>query len=271
MFAAECRDLYLGFPGSFDYVRCTACGLVQLHPIPQDLASYYRSYPIHRRKHSVFSWLRRQVVGSNYASPPAARAKILDFGCGDGWYLEQLAGSGHQPIGFEVDPNHARTLSSRLNIPVYDTAAELETHHAGTIDLITMHFVLEHLPNPAGTFHLMSRLLKPGGRWYFVIPNLASKEWRLFGTKWHGFDVPRHISYLDDPHVRVLAAESSLHVMHARALGSATDFAGSLSTLLLGRYTNAAFYAALPLGIVWSWLFPGACRSYWLEKQTTSP
>lgn len=269
VFASDCRDLYLGFPGAFEYLQCAACGLVQLHPIPHNLAAYYRSYPIHRRKNALFSWLRSRVVAAAYAPPPAMRIKALDFGCGDGWYMQYLQARGHSVLGFEADANHARHLSDQLGAPVYSNAGDLSDHHAGTLDLVTMHFVVEHLPCPSEAFALVSRLLKPGGRWYFVIPSLASLEWRLFGKRWHGFDVPRHISYPEDAHVRMWAERSHLHVDHACPIGSATDFAGSISTVLFGRYTQLAFYAALPCGLLWSRILPGACRYYWLSKQAT--
>lgn len=267
VFAAGCRDLYLGFPGYFDYLQCRGCGHVQLHPIPGNLAAYYQGYPIHLKKSRGFSWLRQQVVGAAYGMAPTTPATVLDFGCGDGWYLQRLAAGGHTAIGFEADPGHASRLTRELGITVYSNATDLESRYAGMIDMITMHFVLEHVATPAALFQTAGRLLKPGGVWYFVIPSLESLEWRMFGRTWHGFDVPRHVSYLSDTTVQSLAQAASLTVEAIRPCGSATDFAGSLSNLITGCYRPAVFYAFLPLGMLWSRLFPGACRRYVLRKQ----
>jgi SAM-dependent methyltransferase len=265
-FAAGCRDLYLGFPGLFDYLRCSDCGHVQLHPLPVNLAQYYRGYPIHRRKTPFFSWLRRRAVGTNYAVPPAHSATVLDFGCGDGWYLQELASQGHAVVGFESDPDHAGRLSRDLGVPVCSSLEELTARHAGTIDMLTMHFVLEHIADPAAVFQMAALLLKPHGQWYFVIPSLDSLEWRLFRQAWHGFDVPRHVSYLSEANVRSLADSVGLAVEGVRRTGSATDFAGSMSNVVTGRYRPAVFAAFLPLGIAWSRLLPGACKQYRLRK-----
>jgi SAM-dependent methyltransferase len=267
MFARGCRDLYLGFPGLFDYLRCSGCGHVQLHPLPANLAQYYRGYPIHRQKTAFFSWLRRHTVGANYAVPLVRSATVLDFGCGDGWYLQQLAAQGLTAIGFESDPDHAGRLSRDLGVPVFSSLDDLTARHVGTIDMLTMHFVLEHLADPAAAFRLAGILLKPGGLWYFVIPSLDSLEWRLFGRAWHGFDVPRHVSYLNDATVRSLADTAGLAVERVARSGSATDFAGSMSNLVAGRYRPAVFSAFLPLGIAWSRLVPGACKQYRLRKR----
>lgn len=262
----DCRDLYLRFPGLFRYVQCRACRLVQLHPVPSNLHEFYRSYPIHSQKTAFFNALRRRMVGGAYAQPPAHPSKICDFGCGDGWYLQFLAAKGHACIGYEPDSGHAQRVSQRINVPMFSDAGELERAHAGTFDLVTMHFVLEHLPDPSGVFHYVSRLVKPGGRWHFVIPSLESLEWRLFGARWHGFDVPRHVSYLNEHHVRDLAAKTDFSVEESQPIGSVTDFAGTLSNVVVGHYSAAAFFAAVPLGVLWSRLVPGACQRYMLRK-----
>lgn len=50
-------------------------------------------------------------------------------------------------------------------------AAQLPFRGA-SFDLITANMVLEHLPCPAAAFLEVSRLLRPGGRFVFVTPNL---------------------------------------------------------------------------------------------------
>jgi SAM-dependent methyltransferase len=44
---------------------------------------------------------------------------------------------------------------------------------AGSFDLVTANMVLEHLPDPDAVFAEVARILKPGGRFVFVTPNLG--------------------------------------------------------------------------------------------------
>jgi len=50
------------------------------------------------------------------AAPFPGGAVVLDYGCGDGWYLESLKGRGLDLVGLEPDPAHAAALSARLDL-----------------------------------------------------------------------------------------------------------------------------------------------------------
>lgn len=265
----HCRDLYVGFGGSFNYVKCTGCNVVQLHPVPTSMADYYRSYPVHRSKTAVFSLLRAVCVANTYyriVSAPKKTSTVVDFGCGDGWYAERLRRRGHDVVGYEPDSKHAHALSERLAMPVFADIDSLLLYYAGRCDVVTMHFVLEHMTRPADAFRVAAELLKPGGTWYFIIPNINSKEFKLFGRFWHGFDVPRHVTYLTPSVVRELTVKHSLVIEQVVETGSVTDFAGTVANLICGRYQPLIFYASIPLGIIWSRFCRQACHAYTIRK-----
>jgi hypothetical protein len=56
-----------------------------------------------------------------------------------------------------------------------------------------MFHVLEHLPDPREALAYAGGLLKPGGSLILQVPNAASFQARLFGPRWYGLDVPRHL------------------------------------------------------------------------------
>jgi SAM-dependent methyltransferase len=264
-----CRDLYLQCDGEFDYVRCASCGVIQLDPVPPTMAEYYRSYPVHRRKSSVFSYVRSLCVRHAYYSVARAAAQpqtIVDFGCGDGWYAEHVAGQGHRVAAYETDPQHASTLSGRLGIQVFSELDNLLQEYSGRCDIVTMHFVVEHLRDPLEAFRIAKALLKPRGIWYFIIPNINSIEFRLFRRRWHGFDVPRHVSYLHPAAVESVAWKYALTVQSVKSVGSLTDCAGTVSNLLCGHYSPMCFLAALPVGLLWSMVVRQSCQAYTLRR-----
>jgi SAM-dependent methyltransferase len=247
----QCEDYYMRKPGRFDYYRCIECGLIQLHPIPSDMTPYYETYQVHQRKsrlHELFrSWLMRGV----YYAPvtQAAKMRILDFGCGDGWFLSEMKKKGHHAVGFEPNPIHASQLARNFGLQVFSDFSSLESLES--FDAVTMHFVVEHVSNLHETFKLANRMLKPGGHFYFVIPNIRSTEARIFKRKWHGFDPPRHLSFPTLPVIEHLAMESNFSVEHTKISGTPNDLAGTLSNVLFGRYYYPAFCALIPLAVVW--------------------
>ncbi len=43
---------------------------------------------------------------------------------------------------------------------------------SGSIDVVIASWVLEHLPRPQVTFGEIARVLRPGGRFFFLTPNV---------------------------------------------------------------------------------------------------
>lgn len=132
---------------------------------------------------------------SKFLAAREGQALLLDFGCGDGWFLDASRNPKLNLIGFEAEKSHAAQLSKTLGLPIYGDEKELLRDYESKVDVVTMHFVLEHLTDLNKAFETVQRLLKPNGVFYFIIPNIASWEARLFGKKWHSLDAPRHISF----------------------------------------------------------------------------
>jgi hypothetical protein len=56
-----------------------------------------------------------------------------------------------------------------------------------------MFHVLEHLYDPASYLRAAHELLAPDGRLIVQVPNAACWQFLLFGERWIGIDVPRHL------------------------------------------------------------------------------
>lgn len=267
-FLSDCRDLYSGHPGSFDYAECEGCGLVQIVSIPADLSSYYGGYQVHEKKSRLHDIVRRRLMREAYFPHlGTGGGSMLDYGCGDGWFLEEARKHGWRLCGYELDASHASLLASSLGLPVFDS---LETLAAGQpdsgFDVITLHFVFEHLSDPSGAFRKLAALLKPAGRMFITVPNILSWEFRLFGKQWHGLDAPRHISFHRDEHFQKLAADAGLKILSARDIAVPNCLAGSLATVGRRRFSYPLFVLAMPISVPLCRIGPTANRSYLFTK-----
>lgn len=258
----------MGRPGSFDYRRCERCGLVQLHPIPANLSDYYEAYQVHQRKSEIHNWIRLQLMSGGYFSPRARPTglKILDYGCGDGWFVQSMIEQGHNAAGFEPNEQYAHTLSDVIGAPVYSGRQLQDEAQQGAFDAVTMHFVMEHVTDIGGTFEMARSLLKPGGTFYFLIPNIDSTEFRLFKKLWHGLDAPRHTNFLTEPLVREISARHGFSFENCRRLSLPNGFAGSLSTALAGHYSHALFLALIPLATAYCLVAPDGNLAFSLRR-----
>jgi SAM-dependent methyltransferase len=79
-----------------------------------------------------------------------------------------------------------------------------------SFDVITCFDVLEHLYEPVKVITKVREWLKPGGVFYVQVPNIDSAEARVFGTHWHGLELPRHLFHYSPASLKFLAESSGL-------------------------------------------------------------
>jgi ubiquinone/menaquinone biosynthesis C-methylase UbiE len=94
---------------------------------------------------------------------------ILDLGCGRGGVVERLGDTGRW-LGIDPDwlslKGHRRPVLQR---GCADAARLPVAKHS--FDIVVSSWVLEHLPEPERVFDEISRVLKPGGHFFFLTPN----------------------------------------------------------------------------------------------------
>lgn len=107
-----------------------------------------------------------------------AGASWLDVGCGRGGIVELLGGEVGLCAG--IDPDLASLREHRAGL-VRLSAASLERlpFAAGSFDLVSCSWVIEHLPDPPLALSEVARVLRPGGHFVFLTPNALNYVTRL--------------------------------------------------------------------------------------------
>ncbi|MBI4872214.1 MAG: class I SAM-dependent methyltransferase [Candidatus Riflebacteria bacterium] len=118
--------------------------------------------------------------------------RLLDVGCGNGRLLSVMRGLGWSVFGVERDPVSAAVARESCGAVIYPSLDDpgLEV---GSMDVVTMTHVLEHMPAPAGVVRRCSALLRPGGRLGIAVPNWRAFTHRVFGRFQFDLDAPRHL------------------------------------------------------------------------------
>lgn len=97
-------------------------------------------------------------------------SRVLDLGCGRGGIAERLGGKGWWA---GVDPDLVSLREHRVTtFPRGSASSEWLPFESGSIDVVIASWVLEHLPRPQVTFGEIARVLRPGGRFFFLTPNV---------------------------------------------------------------------------------------------------
>lgn len=171
---------------------------------------------------------RRRVLRAHYRLPRwAEEGRVLEIGCGRGYFLSILRSLGWQPTGLEWDAEFARRVSRETGMPVLESPQSLEAVTDESFDAVLLWHVLEHVPDPVWMMRQARRVLKRGGELRLEVPNALSLSAALLKPYWTGIAEPRHFFHF---------APGTLAVV-LRAAGW-TDF--RVRTLAKGNWWSSA-------------------------------
>lgn len=114
---------------------------------------------------AMFPWIvnkLRTVLGN--------RGKILDVGCGGGFLSNQLARQGYSVTGVDLSPEslsvaHKHDVTGSVKYQVAD-AYKLPFENE-SFDVVTAMDFLEHVERPQDVISEFSRVLRPGGIFFY--------------------------------------------------------------------------------------------------------
>lgn len=289
LFSATDR-LYRTTGKNFLILECRNCRLIRLspQPSPMELRDYYPSGYWFVAETSTADTLeqayRRFVLRDHLRFVERALREadeegiVLDVGCGGGLFLEmlmerrQVRGVG---LDFSLD---AAEVAKRAGVPAVCATLSRAPIARESCAAVTMFHVLEHLYDPASYLDSARELLRPNGRLIVQVPNAACWQFLLFGERWNGIDVPRHLIDFRQADLEMLLDSCGFEVLRAKHFslrdnpaGMATSFAPSLDPMARrmrgvvespnGRLWRDLLYVALAAACVPFTLLEAACRA----------
>jgi SAM-dependent methyltransferase len=205
-------DRFHGRQERYTLVRCPACSLVWLSqpPTPAEMQRHYTD--AYDRlisaagQNSPQRWRDRKKTLAQCKQSGA----LLDMGCSSGAFLESLKSEPWKLYGIEMSAEGARTAEARSGAQVFVGDILNAPFPRESFDVITCFDVLEHLYEPRRVMARVGEWLKPGGIFYVLVPNVDSAEARVFGSYWHGLELPRHLFHYSPASLKFLAESAGL-------------------------------------------------------------
>lgn len=111
-------------------------------------------------------------IGRLHARSAGVDWRILDVGCGDGLFFEELSRFGHVE-GLEPDESLVTDPRWRDRIHVGRLGADDVPYPRSAFDLVLMLDVLEHIEDDRSALCSARALLKPGGALVLTVPALS--------------------------------------------------------------------------------------------------
>ena len=226
----SCAGPVLDEVREFQVIDCQRCGFKHVHPLPttEELEAVYRhEYYVkdkpcmveHQREDA--DWWRlvddRRLARLEREAPGR---DLLDVGCGIGRFVARAAARGWSARGLEPSRQaavHAKGQGLRVEEGFLDAKAAADLEAGGKVDVVTMHEVLEHVPDPLAVVRRCARLLAPGGILAVSAPNDYSPLQDVLRTQgappwWVA--PPHHLNFFDFGSLRRLLEAAELTVIH---------------------------------------------------------
>lgn len=101
-------------------------------------------------------------------------AKILDLGCGPGYFLDEVKQRGYTDVtGVTLSPGDVKLCEDKGHtIKRYDLSflPQKDGYYDESVDFVFLRHALEHSPYPIFSLMEYNRILKQGGKIYIEVP-----------------------------------------------------------------------------------------------------
>lgn len=217
---------HLFIKNGYRLVRCRECDLAFIANPPDaaGIAALYTAaadYHDTLLDHESEDFARMRGIARQHATMlarstgPAKGLRLLDIGCSNGLFLDEVRRAGFAVCGAELSPESSAFARSHFDLPVHTGNWRDANFADGSFDVVTLFDVIEHLADPQGELRAIIRLLKPGGLLLQSTPDINGLFPRLSGL------VANRIGYWPHP-------EPPWHLFQfsGRTLGAMTRAAG---------------------------------------------
>lgn len=233
------KEMMFGLDESFRYFLCNECQCLQIEEVPAAMEKYYdHNYYSFRPDHSllkkmatkmavlrdkselykesitgkIISWFtssREEVRFVAYLKEINKHSKILDIGSGIGFHLKRLSDLGFTNLR-GIDPFLKEEVHTYRNVTIFRKF--LNEFDENNFDLITLHHVFEHLPDPRQTLSLIFDKLVEEGYCVIRTPVFPNEAWELYKENWFQLDAPRHFFIHSTQSIRFLCRLTGFHL-----------------------------------------------------------
>jgi 2-polyprenyl-3-methyl-5-hydroxy-6-metoxy-1,4-benzoquinol methylase len=197
--------------GIFTCIDCTNAWTEPPPPkVKYEEENFHSGFNYKEIKDLPYQWRKAVLMQANllerYLSP---ESKILEIGCGEGWFLRELSRRGFNVFG--VEPSKTATEYARrsgLNV-VQGTFPEIEV--PGPFNAIIMSHVLEHIQDPIDLLRKLNNVA-PQGYIFLVQTNWQGLMPRIHKEKWYAWVPQQHHWHFTPKGLKMILKPLNWHV-----------------------------------------------------------
>ena len=214
-------------------VRCKNCGLIYAHPRLSEkeiITRYDKDYlfneylPIFQAGRDAYDL---ELINRHYFlylslldqfHKPGK--KLLDVGCGAGFFLKAAEARGWRAEGVEISEAAAQYAREIVGVDVYTGKIEEMHFSPESFDVVTLLDTIEHLLNPLESLKIIFSLLKNDGALIINTPDLKSLSRFFLGLDWavlspyehlYNFNRKNLTQIITKAHFNILCVKNLIH------------------------------------------------------------
>ncbi len=185
--------------------QCTRCRLVFVNPQPQRALGEDAGHFADEDWFDVAERTARESapIWDDGLQRLAERAdgpgRLLDVGCGHGFFLQRARERGWAVEGIDVSAEALTYARGSLGLEALQQCDFLQAAYPdGHFDAVTLWNSLEHVPSPSATLDKALRVLRPGGVLMVRVPNMDFSR-LIWPLRWLIRRMGLDLSYLASP------------------------------------------------------------------------
>lgn len=212
----------------YSLYKCSNCAVASVNPIPsnKELEKFYNesyyAYNYYGLLNRCFLKLRANKVQKNKRN-----GSILDIGCGEGSFLEEMEKRGFECYGLETS-KAGITASRKKGIVVYEDIQKIKRK----FDVITLWHVFEHITNPLFYLKTIRKLLNKNGQLIIAVPNFDSWQSKIGRNVWFYLVLPRHVFQYTHETIKYLLSKGRFKVIKVQHFSLEYNPFGFMQTFL---------------------------------------
>lgn len=186
-----------------DIVRCKSCNAIYLRTRLKEraLQTLYQAYadtgshmdPPKDKDALAKSPLKRDNFLAELLEFCNPDGVLMDVGCGWGAFMDNARSKGFAVRGFELTKKAADYGMKNLGLDINTGQFLREEIKVASVSALSMIHTLEHLSEPRKVLEKAFTILKPGGIFSGIVPNIKSFASEKLKDKWEWIDPYHHI------------------------------------------------------------------------------
>ena len=179
-----------------ELVKCKNCGFVFNEKIPslELLTEHYSQYSYGSKGYLSPITIKSYNILLDEFEKYRKVGRILDVGCGRGWFLVEARKRGWEVYGTEYSEK-AVELCKSAGIKMFQGELDVNNFDGIEFDVITSFEVIEHINNPNEDLQKIHSLLRKEGLFYCTTPNFNSLMRYYLKEDYNVIGYPEHLSY----------------------------------------------------------------------------